>query len=434
MIRFALTIITVVCATVVTLVGQTLTPVGDSLTLQKVISEVVSKNDRVAAMRFMEKAAAAKAGSAGTWDDPMLMLGVSNLPTSLDFKMDPMTMRMLGLSMSIPYAGQKGLQRQAARAEALAAVQDRMDMELELATAAKLAFCDLYFSTSVVALIMKQIEVTQDIVASVRSGISTSQTNPEDAMAAQADLWRLQTQLGPAAHEVESAQYELNALRGHPTTQPVGSPGLPQFSELPDSVGELIAAAREHYPPLKKLGLQSRSYSLSGAAERRMRWPMLELAGSYNYRASTEMEKRDNMINVQATFSLPIFSHGKQTAMSKSMDLMSRSVETEAIQLGREIETRVRALFLDALHLKENLLMYRNRVIPADEDAYRYAFAGYAASRTQLSTVLNFALTNFRDQLAANSIEYELARTMAEIERYTTDPAVLPGALTESNK
>ena len=69
-------------------------------------------------MRYMEKAAEAKAKSAGAWDDPMLMVGVANLPTSFDFKMDPMTMKMLGLSQNIPYAGQKGLQKKAARAEA----------------------------------------------------------------------------------------------------------------------------------------------------------------------------------------------------------------------------------------------------------------------------------------------------------------------------
>ena len=52
------------------------------------------------------------------------------------------------------------------------------------------------------------------MVAAVQSRVATSQTNPEDAYAAQADLWRLQTQLMPTAHSVESAQYNLNTLRG----------------------------------------------------------------------------------------------------------------------------------------------------------------------------------------------------------------------------
>ncbi|TFH65578.1 MAG: TolC family protein, partial [Candidatus Zixiibacteriota bacterium] len=398
---------------------QPLTP-SESLRVEQVVYDVVRHNDRVTAMRYMEKAANAKAKSAGAWDDPMLMVGVANLPTSFDFKMDPMTMKMLGLSQNIPYAGQKGLQEKAARAEAAMATQDRQEMELELATAAKLAFYDLYVSRRGVDLLMKQIEVMQDVVASVKSRVATSQTNPEEASASQADLWRLQTQLMPAAHEVESAQYNLNTLRGLPTDKPVPAPQTPTFTGLPDNAEALVVAAREHYPPLTKLTEQANSYAFSAAAARRMLWPMLSLSGNYNFRTSTDMQKRDNMVGFQATISLPIFSRRQQREMGRSMDLMKQSVVAEQVQLAREIETKVRSLYLDALHLNENLLMYRERIIPADEDAYRNAFSGYTNNRTTLATLLDYALTSFRDRLTANQIEYELARTLAEIERYTT--------------
>jgi outer membrane protein, heavy metal efflux system len=411
---------------------QPLTP-SESLRVEDVVYDVVRHNDRVTAMRYMEKAAAARAKSAGAWDDPMLMVGVANLPTSFDFNMDPMTMKMLGVSQDIPYAGQKGLQKKAALAEAAMATQDRREQELELATAAKLAFYDLYFSLRGVDLLMKQIEVMQDVVASVKSRVATSQTNPEDAAAAQADLWRLQTQLMPAAHEVESAQYNLNTLRGLPTNKPVPAPQTPIFAELPENAEVLVLAAREHYPLLKKLSEHANSYSFSAAAARRMLWPMLSLSGNYNFRTNTDMEKRDNMVGFQATISLPIFSHHQQREMGRSMDLMKQSADAEAIQLDREIEAKVKSLYLNALHLNENLRMYHERIIPADEDAHRNAFSGYTNNRTTLATLLNYALTSFRDRLAANQIEYEFARALAEIERFTTDPAQMAGDQTESN-
>jgi outer membrane protein TolC len=271
------------------------------------------------------------------------------------------------------------------------------------------------------------------VVASVKSRVATSQTNPEDAAAAQADLWRLQTQLMPAAHEAETAQYNLNTLRGLPTNMPVPAPQTPAFAELPANAEALVVAAREYYPPLKKLTEQASSYAFSAAAARRMLWPMLSLSGNYNFRTSTEMEKRDNMVGFSATISLPIFSFKQQRAMAQSMDLMKQSVDAEQVQFAREIETKVRSLYLDALHLTENLRMYRERIIPADEDAYSNAFSGYTNNRTTLATLLNYALTLFRDRLTANQIEYEYARNLAEIERYTTDSAQLAGNQTESN-
>ena len=90
-----------------------------TLSLSDVIQNVLKNNDQAAAARYMEKAAQKKIGIAGAWDDPMLMLGVVNLPTSFDFKEDMMTMKMIGISQNIPYAGQKSSLGHAARADAL---------------------------------------------------------------------------------------------------------------------------------------------------------------------------------------------------------------------------------------------------------------------------------------------------------------------------
>ena len=142
---------------------------SDSLRLGQVIQDVLKNNNRVAAARYMEQAAKAKVGPAGAWDDPMLMLGVANLPTSLDFKMDPMTMKMVGLSQNIPYAGQKGLQSKAAKAEASAAMEDRYAMEVDKAMAARWAFADLYYRTKSLFDLGAQFELLGDVVASAKS-------------------------------------------------------------------------------------------------------------------------------------------------------------------------------------------------------------------------------------------------------------------------
>ena len=121
------------------------TAAADSLRIENVAFEAVQNNNRAAAARYMETAAREKIGPAGAWNDPMLMIGVTSLPTSFDFKMDPMTMKMIGISQSIPIAGQKGLAAQAAKSEADAASEDRRGVEIDLATAARTAFLDLYF-------------------------------------------------------------------------------------------------------------------------------------------------------------------------------------------------------------------------------------------------------------------------------------------------
>jgi len=110
----ALSVATALSATAQTANGHQ-TEMGRPLRQEDVISSVIKNNDRAAAARYMAIAASRKVGPAGAWDDPMLMIGVTNLPTTWSFTEDMMTMKMVGLSQTIPYAGQKDLAAAAAR-------------------------------------------------------------------------------------------------------------------------------------------------------------------------------------------------------------------------------------------------------------------------------------------------------------------------------
>jgi cobalt-zinc-cadmium efflux system outer membrane protein len=395
---------------------------ADSLRLDQVIQDVVRHNNRVAAARCMEEAARAKVGPAGAWDDPMLMLGVANLPTSLDFNMDPMTMKMIGLSQNIPYAGQKGLQAKAARAEADAAMEDRHAMEVDLVMAARYAFADLYYRTKSLADLYSQNDLLEEVVASATTKLATNQANQDEVLGAQAEQWRLQTQLLEAEQMVDEARYNLTILRGLDATSDMSPLALPGQPKLPSTPDDWLAAAKRNYPPLQKLSRQSESFAYSGAAARRMSWPMLGLSANYSFRSSTEMNKRDNMIGFQANISLPFFAGRQQKQIAVSMDAMREGIDAEAVQKWREIDARLRLLHTTALNLEQTIDIYRNRIIPAAQDAFQSALAGYSSNRVQYTNVLMFATGIFRDRLALNEISNQFARTMAEIDGYTIDP------------
>ncbi|MEW5796037.1 MAG: TolC family protein [Candidatus Zixiibacteriota bacterium] len=405
------------------LVSQVAGQPGDSLYIDEVIRDVVLHNNRAAAARYMEQAARAKVGPAGAWDDPMLMLGVANLPTSFDFDMDPMTMKMVGLSQNIPYAGQKGLQSKAAQSEADAASEDRRAMEVDLVMAARYAFADLYYRTRSLGDLAAQHDLLEAVVASAKSKLATNQASQDEVLAAQAELWRLQAQLLEAEHMVDESRYNLNILRGLDPVSDALPLAVSSQPEVPQSPDNWLAAARQNYPPLRKLSRQAEAYTFSSRAARRMSWPMLGLSANYGFRTDTEMEDRDNMVGFQATLTLPIFAGRQQRRMAESMEAMRRSVDEEALQLGREIESRLRLLHTTAVHLVQTVDLYGNRIIPITQDAFQSALAGYASNRVPYTNLLMLAVNVYRDRLMLNEVNNQLARTMAEIDRYTVGPA-----------
>ena len=395
----------------------------DSLRLERVVSETIRNNNHLAAARYMEAAVRAKAASAGAWDDPMLMIGVRNLPTSFDFTMDPMTMTMLGISQTIPYGGQKGLSSKAARAEAEAATEERRGMEVDLATAAKTAFYDLYLKQRTVEELNRQKALLEEVATAAESRLRAGLGGQDEILSAQADVWRLESSIQAIWAELEAARYSLNELRGVAVADSIPPLAAPEIDAVPASPEAWLALAHEQYPPLRQWRRQAEGFALSSAAARRMRWPMLTLSADYGIRRSTAMERRANMVGFPAAFPLPLFSGKQQGQMARSMTAMQMNAEAELSQTERTVETALRTLHQQARQLQDNLRLYREQISPASEEAYRSALAGYANGRLTLATLLGYAGIVYRDRLTAIQMSYDLAKTLAEVERYTTDPA-----------
>jgi cobalt-zinc-cadmium efflux system outer membrane protein len=392
-----------------------------SLTLDAAVASVIRHNDRAAASRYMAVAAERKIGPAGAWDDPMLMVGVANLPTSGSFTSDMMTMTMVGLSQTIPYAGQKGLAANAAAAQAAAEAEMSRGTEIDLVTAAKLAFFECYYRRRILDDLQSQRDLLQQVVASVQAKLRTNQANQEDLSAAQADLWRLDARILSAGQEVDAARYDLSALMGSAPDDTAPVLTAPPTTPIPTTVELWERAAEAHYPPLRRLAKLAESYSQAARAASRMRWPMLTLNASYGFRRDGPAGPRDDMIDFGANLSLPIFAGRKQSDMALSMQAMQQSSDAQARQLWLDVRGKLRTLHARAHRLDESIDLYRARIIPAADDAFRSAFAGYSANRTSFLSLLTYAGGIYRDRVTADLLQLDLARTLAEAERYTTD-------------
>jgi outer membrane protein TolC len=356
------------------------------------------------------------------------MLGVVNLPTSFDFREDMMTMTMVGVSQSIPYAGQNGLKADAARADAQAASQARQATEVDLANAATVAYISAYYRRETLNILYLLRALQEQVVASARGRLTSNQAAQEDVSAAQAGLWRIDTEILSAEQETDAAWLTLSALRGAETESEMPTLAEPSGDPLPADAEPWLTAAREHYPPLRRLDFQAESYSFSADASRRMRWPMLGVNANYGFRRDSDMEERDDMVGFGLTLSLPVFRGRQEGRMARSMDAMAIGAESERSQMWRTVRATLGTLYRRADRLQQSLLLYRDRIIPSSDDAFRSALAGYDSGRTSFITLLNYAVAIQRDRITANRIAEDLARTRADAQRYTTDPSTLTAA------
>lgn len=395
------------------------------LSIEAVVDQVVRQNKRVEAAKLMAESARREVGPAGAWSDPMLMVGAQNVPTDFDFNKDDMTMKMIGLSQEIPYSGYKAAAADAARADVKTAETDIASTVVDLVVAAKTAYIDLYFQQLNLEELKRQRELLQQVVDATLSRLRANRSGQEEALAAQADLWRLESAILSTEQQLTDARATLNSLRGADQSDTLFVMNAPSIPDIPISSVSWLSAAENNYPALNRLRSQSESYAESAKSMRRMRWPMLELNASYGIRTGYSMgehgaeEKRGDMLNFGATISLPIFAGRQQGSAARSMDAMRLSTDAEAEQLRRDIQAQLTQIRDRADRLSQSLSLYRDRIVPTSEDAYRSALSGFTADRVPLTSLLGLATSVYRDRVTANEIEADLLRTLIEVDRYT---------------
>jgi len=336
-----------------------------------------------------------------------------------------MTMKMVGLSQNIPFSGYKGLERKAAEAEARAALEDQRGTEVDMVAAAKTAFYDVYYFQQTLKELQSQREILEQVVASSMAKLRANQAGQDEVLGSQADVWRLENVILSTEQEKSASEARLNSLCGEDPSRQLPPLAAPPAYALPESVQTWLTEADKNYPPLASLKEKSESYGLSARANRRMAWPMLNLGASFGLRSGSQIgfdgmeTKRDNMLSFQASISLPIFGRGKQRQMARSMEAMQRATEAEGNQLRRDVQSDLTTLFLRVQRLSQALESYRNRIIPATQDAFSSALAGYSANRTSFALLSSYSLSLYRDRITANQLADDLARTLIEVDRYT---------------
>lgn len=392
---------------------------GDSLRLDVVEQRVLQNNADIAAARNMEAAAFLQARGTGRWDDPMLMVGFANLPTSLSFREDMMTMTMIGLSQALPLFGQKRAERRVAERAAESVVWQRRIMEREMIAMARQTFVEAYTAQQRVYLQQEQLALAQQVAGAAQSLVVTNRADQSDLLAAEAQVQRERIALAQATQSAEARRRDLAALLGDTVIS--GPLATPSVAPPPLSVDSWQRSALSNDPTLALKTAEADRFSAQAEAERAMGRPMLALSGSYGIRLDSEMEKRDNMLGAQLSLSVPIFSRGARKNMAAGMLSMRAQAEDERTQLVRARVAQIADLHSRAAVLDSSRSRYRGDILPLTEEAFRSSLTGYAAGRTSLSRLLDDARAVIRDHQTLLDLERAYYMTIIAAERYTAE-------------
>ena len=417
---------------------------ASSAEIDSLIATAVANNPAIRAARARVEAAQARIGPFGLRPDPMLMVGVQNVPVSDPGFADEMTMKMVGVGQTIPYPGKLSLGSRAAEHELAAARAALDDARLEVAASIQGAYYDLAYLDRAFEITDRNQRLLLDFtqVAEARYGVGTAEQT--DLLRLRIEATRLSEEAVTLAEQRRATLAQLNAALDRPSETPVTASAVPRRivrAAVADSTGTIRFAsaalgARVADSPLPSLE------TLQKLAERRN--PMLrrEDAMIAAQAARVELARREHLPDfdiavsygqrngltdmVTATVSIPI-----ALQKGRKQDQVVAEARSELLALESERHERRNAVRADVARLhselersRAQLALYVKAILPQGRAVLTTATAGYQVGRTDFLSLLDSQATLFTYETTYFRVLSEFARNLAELERIVGEEIV----------
>jgi len=372
--------------------------------------------------------------------NPMLMLGVTNLPTnSFSFSEEPMTSKMIGISQQFMLPGKLS-------AEAAAAAQDTVTAHTQvseqvnlLARDVKLAYFEIYHLERAIATNLTHVQALNDLIRLSQAKLTTGK-------ATQADVLNLDLERSDIKNEIIEDETMVAMQRSELQKAAGVSPELvtvPNSLDLPllrYSVEELDSIAQKNRPQLAGYQAQIAQQDIMYHRGELEKYPDFEVSLQYMQRdalaatspmnpmntAATasmgvkpEAMKQSDMISATISFDLPFNFNGRRTEMLGEVDAMRtmKRWEQRAAELDLRAEIAANVAKLNGIRKQYELL--RDEVYPTARASVETSNINYTFDKTTIDQVIRNQLSLLHREHDKYRLEAEYNKTLAMLEYLT---------------
>jgi len=346
------------------------------VSLNEVVERAVERAPLLAARRSQVESALQESLRAGALPDPMLMVGIDNLPVTgaeaFDARVDDMTMKKIGLRQEFPARAKREAQRTLALRRTDQAQAQAQAEQLNVRQAAANAWIDLWAAQRELAALTSLREQAQLASQLSKARVKGGTEPVADALAAQAAVIELDNRLEGLRAKAQAAQAELARWTGEDVERVPDE--APDFATLPVSEAQLLAAL-DRLPPLLPVAAQVETAAAeidAARAERRANW---SLAASYGQRAGG----RSDMVMLEFGIGLPLFTRNRQDRGIAAREADYQTALATREDLRRQQAARIRAGIAQWQGFKRQVSLHEESLLPLASDRSATTLAAYRA-------------------------------------------------------
>ena len=387
------------------------------LKLNELVEEALGKNPDILAARSKWEVFKERPPQAGALDDPMLGLGIVNLPVdTFSFRTEDMTMKEISLTQRLPFPGKRGLRSEMAQKEADAALSDYEEIKNRVTREMKVAYFDLFYAHRAIEVTERNREILKLLNQIAETRYSVGEGIHADVLKAQVELSKMIDDLIMLNQSKRAAKAKINILLHQPPFAPLGDPAdvVPEkFSADPE---ELTRAAGENRPLLQSMKrMVERNQAGMRLAEKDY-YPDFDLRLAYGQRDDGPMGRRSDMITAMVGINLPLWYKSKQERKVAESHKDIRAAKDQLAAMTNEIRYMVSDKLIELERAEKQVELLKTGIIPLAALSLDSAMASYRVGKVDFVTVLDNLMTLLKYETQYYRLLTDSRKSIAEIE------------------
>jgi len=295
-------------------------------TLQDLINTAIEVSPKIKMLEMKKLAASNRIEQNSNLPDPMLTLGLANLPVnSFSFTQEPMTGKIVGLSQAFPFPGKLSDQADVNKKDVDIVEQEILDAKNEIRKNVIKNYDELLYSRKAIDIANSSKDLLINIAEVVRTKYSVSTASQQNLLKVELEITNISEKIEDLKSKESSQLSTLNALLLRQEDSQIETPDFPEIGYKSFTVDGLVDSAVIYRPFLAGIKEAKQKEVLKKSLVEYDYYPNFNLALQYSFRDKIERTNTplDDFFSVMLGISLPLNYGGK---------VSSKVEETESMQ------------------------------------------------------------------------------------------------------
>ncbi len=387
-------------------------------TLDSLINESINVSPKIKMLKAKRLAAYNRIPQNSNLPDPMLTLGMVNIPTrSFTFDGDPMTQKIVGLKQSIPFPGTLSAKEEVDAIDTLIIDQEIQDAENEI----RKVFSNNYYELSYIRRAIFYAEESKKLLQEISKVVSTkyavSTASQQNLIKVQLEITRISEKIEDLKGKEKSILAELNALLLRNDSSKIYTELIQDVSFKDFTVAQLDSIARTNRPLLKGVSLAEKKAKLKEDVARLNYYPNFSVGMQYAFREQLASGLLpSDLFSVVVGISIPINYGGKRSSQVEEAVSLQQMYAEQYSSTIQSLDGNLGNFISELNSLKERIALFKDGLLPQARQNFNSALASYQVNEVDFINVIDAQDQLFKIETNLYKLKTDYLKKIADLE------------------